>query len=96
MLCGSLEGVMELISDTLTGSTSIEVRVRGPRGTNKACFFFMEELLGIVDQVCNHLLSLFQVLLELLFDTRTPYRKVVFLFVRNTKVKTLKVYMVQD
>jgi hypothetical protein len=51
MLCGSLEGVMELISDTLTGSTSIEVRVRGPRGTNKACFFFMEELLGIVDQV---------------------------------------------
>jgi hypothetical protein len=51
MLCGSLEGVMELISDTLTGTTSIEVRVRGPRGTNKACFFFMEELLGIVDQV---------------------------------------------
>ncbi len=51
MLCGPLEGVMELISDTLTGTTSIEVRVRGPRGTNKACFFFMEELLGIVDQV---------------------------------------------
>ncbi len=54
MLCGPLEGVMELISDTPTGTTSIEVRVRGPRGTNKACFFFMEELLGIVDQVCNH------------------------------------------
>jgi hypothetical protein len=53
MLCGPLEGVMELISDTLTGATSIEVRVRGPRGTNKACFFFMEELLGIVDQVSN-------------------------------------------
>jgi len=51
MLCGSLEGVMELVSDPLTRGTSIEVRVRGPRGTNKACFFFMEELLGVVDQV---------------------------------------------
>jgi hypothetical protein len=53
MVCGPLEGVMQLISDPAGAAktTSIEVKVRGPRDTNRACFFFLEELLGIIDQV---------------------------------------------
>ena len=51
MVCGPLEGVMQLLTDPLTRGSSIEVKVRGPRDTNRACFFFLEELLGIVDQV---------------------------------------------
>jgi hypothetical protein len=48
MLCGPLEGMIELVNQH---QTSIEVKVRGPRDTNKTCFFFLEEILGIIDQV---------------------------------------------
>ena len=30
---------------------NIQVRVRGPQGSNRACFYFLEEILGIIDQV---------------------------------------------
>ena len=50
MFCGSLEGVVEhLTPPTATGR--IGVKVRGPPGTSKLCFYFLEELLGVIDQV---------------------------------------------
>ena len=30
---------------------AITVKVRGPRNFEKECFFFLEEILGIIDQV---------------------------------------------
>ena len=30
---------------------NIQVRVRGPTGSKRACFYFLEEILGIIDQV---------------------------------------------
>ena len=30
---------------------NIQVRVRGPEGSKRACFYFLEEILGIIDQV---------------------------------------------
>ena len=66
MFCGPLEGVVELLSSkdcTATPATDslaseataakamIGVKVRGPVGSRKLCFYFLEELLGIIDQV---------------------------------------------
>ena len=34
-----------------SGAVRIGVKVRGPPGTRKLCFYFLEELLGIIDQV---------------------------------------------
>ena len=43
--CGPLEAIIEHTEE------QIEVIVRGPKGAKKACFFFLEEILGIIDQV---------------------------------------------
>ena len=50
MFCGSLEGVVELLTPT-SAPGRIGVKVRGPPGTSKLCFYFLEELLGVIDQV---------------------------------------------
>ena len=44
---GSVEGLLRLASDGL------EVRVRGPAKHEKECFFFLEEILGVIDQVLH-------------------------------------------
>ncbi|KAJ9574049.1 hypothetical protein L9F63_008575, partial [Diploptera punctata] len=47
-LCsGLIESLVTLEDD----GESIEMKVRGPPGSELTCFYFMEELLGIVDQV---------------------------------------------
>ena len=47
-LCsGLIESLITLEDD----GESIEMKVRGPPDAELACFYFMEELLGIVDQV---------------------------------------------
>jgi len=42
---GSVEGLLRLLDNGL------EVRVRGPVKHEKECFFFLEEILGVIDQV---------------------------------------------
>ena len=44
---GDLEGLIELVKD----SENILVKVRGPKDTEKTCFFLLEEILSIIDQV---------------------------------------------
>lgn len=44
---GSVECIVSLDS----AEDSISVKVRGPRNHEKECFFFLEEILGVVDQV---------------------------------------------
>ena len=44
---GNIEALLRLHQ----GSTSLEVRVRGPAKHEKECFFFLEEILGVIDQV---------------------------------------------
>ena len=34
-----------------TEDDAISVKVRGPQNFEKECFFFLEEILGIIDQV---------------------------------------------
>ncbi|XP_068081595.1 death-associated protein kinase 1 [Anabrus simplex] len=47
-LCsGLIESLITLEED----GEAVEMKVRGPPGAELACFYFMEELLGIVDQV---------------------------------------------
>lgn len=47
-LCsGLLESLITLEDD----GEAIEMKVRGPPSSELACFYFIEELLGIVDQV---------------------------------------------
>lgn len=47
-LCsGPIESLITLEED----GEAVEMKVRGPAGSELACFYFMEELLGIVDQV---------------------------------------------
>ena len=45
LACGPLEAIIEHHDD------QIEVIVRGPKDAKKACFFFLEEILGMIDQV---------------------------------------------
>ena len=45
LACGPLEGRVSLSSD------KVEVVVNGPTEAAKAAFFFLEEILGIIDQV---------------------------------------------
>jgi len=45
LACGPLEAIIE------HQDNRIEVKVRGPKDSKKACFFFLEEILGIIDQV---------------------------------------------
>lgn len=50
-LClGAMESLLSLESDG-EGNEAIEIKVRGPPGTGRNCFLFLEELLGIVDMV---------------------------------------------
>ena len=44
--CGPLEAII-----ALHGREEVEVKVRGPGEAGRACFFFLEEILGIIDQV---------------------------------------------
>ena len=46
---GSVEGLIAMDSSE---EDAISVKVRGPRNFEKECFFFLEEILGIIDQVC--------------------------------------------
>lgn len=52
-LCtGILESMVTLEQDAACGEC-IEMKVRGPEGTGMACFYFIEELLGIVQVVLS-------------------------------------------
>lgn len=52
-LCaGILESMVTLETDSICGEC-IEIKVRGPEGTGMACFYFIEELLGIVQVVLS-------------------------------------------
>lgn len=42
--------MVTLENDVVCGEC-IEIKVRGPEGTGMACFYFIEELLGIVQVV---------------------------------------------
>lgn len=44
---GNVEALLRLQN----AGTSLEVRVRGPAKHEKECFFFLEEILGVIDQV---------------------------------------------
>ena len=44
---GNVEGLLRLLDH----GSSLEVRVRGPANHEKECFFFLEEILGVIDQV---------------------------------------------
>ena len=47
---GEVEGLLKLNTEGAPGS-SLEVCVRGPQNCEKECFFFLEEILGVIDQV---------------------------------------------
>ena len=69
---GEVEGMLQLCDKA---GTSLEVRVRGPKNCEKECFFFLEEILGVIDQVIKKtiqkvaililIFGSFQVLLEM-------------------------------
>ncbi|KAL3185624.1 hypothetical protein MRX96_028533 [Rhipicephalus microplus] len=44
---GALEGMLTLVDD----DSALEVKVRGPRGSSSSCFYFLEDLLMVVDDV---------------------------------------------
>ena len=44
---GNVEGLLRLLDQ----GSSLEVRIRGPFKHEKECFFFLEEILGVIDQV---------------------------------------------
>ena len=50
----NVESLVTLKSDVIDGESSdvIEVKVRGAAKMEKECFFFLEEILGVIDQVC--------------------------------------------
>ena len=63
LISGSLEGTVSIIKEASTDQLShggvsllpqeskIAVKVRGPPGASKLCFYFLEEILGLIDQV---------------------------------------------
>ena len=51
---GNVEGLLRLLDQ----GSSLEVRVRGPANHEKECFFFLEEILGVIDQVNIYLKNL--------------------------------------
>uniref|UniRef100_A0A0A9YKM0 Death-associated protein kinase 1 n=1 Tax=Lygus hesperus TaxID=30085 RepID=A0A0A9YKM0_LYGHE len=51
MCFGAIESLITFEKDCDNGEESIDVKVRGPTGTGKNCFLFLEELLGIIDMV---------------------------------------------
>ncbi|KAH6933091.1 hypothetical protein HPB50_012087 [Hyalomma asiaticum] len=44
---GALEGMLTLVEN----DSALEVKVRGPRGSSSSCFYFLEDLLMVVDDV---------------------------------------------
>jgi hypothetical protein len=46
-----VEGLVSLKSDVTGACDVIEVKVRGAPKMEKECFFFLEEILGVIDQV---------------------------------------------
>ncbi|XP_014251310.1 death-associated protein kinase 1-like isoform X2 [Cimex lectularius] len=51
-LCfGAIESIITFETEPDSGDECIEIKVRGPAGSGKNCFLFMEELLGIIDMV---------------------------------------------
>lgn len=58
-LCsGAIESLITLEDDR----EAIEIKVRGPPTSELSCFYFVEELLGLVDQVYSKIITL--ILLE--------------------------------
>ena len=51
---GNVEGLLRLLGQD---RTSLEVRVRGPASHEKECFFFLEEILGVIDQVITDFIT---------------------------------------
>ena len=49
---------------TLEEDDSIAVKVRGPANNEKECFFFLEEILGCVDQVRRRIFQSFTIVLR--------------------------------
>lgn len=45
---GQVEGMLQLGDKA---GSSLQVHVRGPKNCEKECFFFLEEILGVIDQV---------------------------------------------
>lgn len=48
---GLLEALITLHEDP-GGADFIEIKVRGPPSSSTLCFFLIEELLSVIDQVC--------------------------------------------
>lgn len=59
-LCsGLIESLITLEGGDNTDQAEwVEIKVRGPANTGSVCFFFIEEILGIIDQVCINLVFL--------------------------------------
>lgn len=76
LFSGSMEGVVEIVKEPVSkvqgliaaGEAKILVRVRGPLGASKLCFYFLEEILGLIDQV------LFLSLIVFLRTSKHSYR----------------------
>ncbi|KAM7309701.1 death-associated protein kinase 1 isoform X1 [Ixodes scapularis] len=48
---GTLEGMLTLVDS----DSALEVKVRGPRGSSSNCFYFLEDLLMVVDDVLGEI-----------------------------------------
>lgn len=54
-LCsGLIESLITLESVDTDQAECVEIKVRGPTNTGTICFFFIEEILGIIDQVRDY------------------------------------------
>lgn len=79
---GALEGMLTLVDH----DNALEVKVRGPRGSSTNCFYFLEDLLTVVDdvlaEVCpgaqfeRHLLSAIDLQRHAPLPARYPARQV--------------------
>ncbi|XP_077533431.1 death-associated protein kinase 1-like isoform X3 [Haemaphysalis longicornis] len=86
---GALEGMLTLVDN----DSALEVKVRGPRGSSSSCFYFLEDLLMVVDdvlgEVCpgaqfeRHLLSAADLRHHALSPARYPARLVMRAMLRD-------------
>jgi len=65
------DGERDVKRDVIGGEMSdiIEVKVRGAPNMEKECFFFLEEILGVIDQVTKSFLKLSKMVF---FDKKLP------------------------